>query len=111
MADSDKKRRDRPGQPDDDDIVMARMSRGKLNPVAAVLLSIILALLFVAPMPISLFKILSVRSTFALLVVFEAAFTAFLLASFQATFEVIMLISIGYGGVMWSAASNWVSIG
>jgi len=95
---------------DGDDIMMDSMSRRRLNPAAFVLLAMTLGLLFVAPMPISAFKVFSVQSTFVLLVVFEMVFTWFFLSSFRPSFEMLMIVSIAYGGLMWSTASNWISI-
>jgi hypothetical protein len=86
------------------------MSRRTLNPYAFALIVLTLVLLFVAPMPISLFKVLSVQSTFVLLVMFELLFTAFFLTSFRLNCEVLLAVSIAYGGLMWSSASNWISI-
>jgi hypothetical protein len=93
-----------------DGVLVTEMNRQKLNPVAFILLALTLVLLFVAPMPISLFKVLSVQSTFVLLVVFEMVFTAFFIGGFSLNVEALLIISIGYGGLMWSAASNWISI-
>ena len=92
------------------DIMMDVMSRQKLNPPAFVLLAMTLGFLFVTPMPISLFKVLSVKSTFVLLIFFEMAFTWFFLGSFRPRFEVLMVVSIAYGGLLWSSASNWISV-
>jgi hypothetical protein len=91
-------------------MITDRLSRRKLNSVVFVLLSITLALLFVAPMPISLFQVLSVQSTFALLVFFQTLFTVFFLASFRPTFMLLMGMSISYGALLWSTASNWVTL-
>jgi len=89
---------------------VTQMSRRNLNPPAFVLLAVTLALLFVAPMPISLFQVLSVQWTFVLLVIFEMIFTAFFLFGFRPRFDTVMLVSIAYGGLMWSTASNWIAI-
>jgi hypothetical protein len=89
--------------------MMAGVSRRKSNLHAFVLLAVTLGLLFVAPMPISLFKVLSVQWTFVLLVFFEIIFTAFFLGSFRPSFEILMVVSIAYGGLLWSTASNSIS--
>ena len=89
---------------------MTVISRGKLNPFAFVFLVLTLVFLFVAPMPISLFKVLSVQSTFVLLVVFELIFSAFFLTSFSLNFEALLIISIAHGGLLFSSASNWISV-
>jgi phosphatidylserine synthase len=86
------------------------MSRREMSHYIGVGLALIMVLFFLAPIPIVLFKALSIPSTVALLMVFEVMFTVFFVGSCPYTWETMVMISLAYGAMIWSFSSNWISI-
>jgi hypothetical protein len=72
------------------------------------LLGLILALFFLAPMPVLLFRALSPSSTMCLLMGFQVLFFVFVSIDRQPDITNPLLIALAYGSVLWSCASNWL---
>ena len=82
------------------------IGRHKVNPYVFVFLTVTVVLLFLAPIPIALFKVLSVPWTLVLLLGSEILFTIFFAGTFHLNLDMLLIMSIAYGGLMWSSISN-----
>jgi len=82
----------------------------KWNYLVVLLLGLIIALFFLAPMPVLLFRALSPSSTMFLLMGFQILFFVFVSIDRQPDISNPLLISLAYGGLLWSCASNWISV-